>query len=172
MYKNSIILALSAFFCFFQWQTEKIIQILPILGIGYGDLQPSVLELPVQWGGIGYGVRSNLQINPKNPVSYTAVDSLTFMFDLDVSGRVTEFNSGSNQQYNQRVVLIYCFSTSCFEMAGNECRSWYSFSSVCYDYSFSDTVAFNGDELPTTQSFSGTGGISQLYGGFLQMFFR
>ncbi len=165
MYKNSIILALSAFFLFFLTANGENNTNSPYSRYGYGDLQPSVFGTSSAMGGIGYGVRSNLQINPKNPASYTAVDSLTFMFDLGVSGRVTEFNSGSNQQYKSTGSFDYiAFQLPVLKWLATSV-GLIPFSSVGYDYSFSDTVAFNGDELPTTQSFSGTGGISQLYGG-------
>ena len=36
-------------------------------------------------GGIAFGLRDGAQINPLNPASYTAIDSLTFLFEGGVS---------------------------------------------------------------------------------------
>ncbi len=38
-----------------------------------------------RWGGIAFGLRDGAQINPLNPASYTAIDSLTFIFEGGVS---------------------------------------------------------------------------------------
>ena len=44
-------------------------------------------------GGIAYGLRDGSHINPLNPASYTAIDSLTFLFDGGFSMQNTNFSS-------------------------------------------------------------------------------
>jgi len=59
-------------------------------------------------GGISYGLRRSQQVNPGNPASYSELDSLTFIFDLGVSGHLAQVNDGSNQRdfYNGNLDYI------------------------------------------------------------------
>ena len=51
---------------------------------GYGVLNDHVSSAQRAMGGIGYALRSPRQINVKNPASYAAIDSMTFLFDIGV----------------------------------------------------------------------------------------
>ena len=42
-------------------------------------------------GGVAYGLRDKYQVNFANPASYTAIDSLTFIFDGGISLQNHEF---------------------------------------------------------------------------------
>ena len=57
----------------------------PYTRYGYGDLSNQSFGNSRAMGGIAYGLRDNSQINPLNPASYTAVDSLTFLFEGGLS---------------------------------------------------------------------------------------
>lgn len=46
-------------------------------------------------GGIAYGLRNGYQINASNPASYTAVDSLTFLFDAGMTLQNANFKEGN-----------------------------------------------------------------------------
>ena len=60
----------------------------PYSRYGYGELENGSFGAARSMGGLGYGLRSSGQINALNPASYTAIDSLTFMMELGVSGKV------------------------------------------------------------------------------------
>ena len=53
----------------------------PYTRYGYGQLADHGSGNSKAMGGIAYGLRDKYQTNFANPASYTAVDSLTFMFD-------------------------------------------------------------------------------------------
>ena len=53
----------------------------PYTRYGYGQLADQGSGNSKGMGGIAYGLRDRYQINFANPASYTAVDSLTFLFD-------------------------------------------------------------------------------------------
>ncbi|WP_155809454.1 hypothetical protein [Porphyromonas macacae] len=57
----------------------------PYTRYGLGRLGNRTLTATRSMGGIGNGVRNGTITNPKNPASYTAVDSLTFIFDFGAS---------------------------------------------------------------------------------------
>ena len=53
----------------------------PYTRYGYGQLSEQGSSNSRAMGGIAYGLRDKYQTNFANPASYTAVDSLTFIFD-------------------------------------------------------------------------------------------
>ena len=53
----------------------------PYTRYGYGDLSDQSFGNSKAMGGIAFGLRDGAQINPTNPASYTAIDSLTFLFE-------------------------------------------------------------------------------------------
>ena len=57
----------------------------PYTRYGYGDLSDQSFGNSRAMGGIAFGLRDGAQINPLNPASYTAIDSLTFLFEGGVS---------------------------------------------------------------------------------------
>ncbi len=57
----------------------------PYTRYGYGDLSDQSFGNSKAMGGIAFGLRDGAQINPLNPASYTAIDSLTFLFEGGVT---------------------------------------------------------------------------------------
>lgn len=57
----------------------------PYSRYGYGLLNDNTTSSQRAMGGVGYAMNSGRQINVKNPASYAAIDSLTFLFDMGVS---------------------------------------------------------------------------------------
>ena len=101
------------------------------------------------------------QINPLNPASYTAIDSLTFLFEGGVSLQNMNI-SGSGVKLNAK--------NSSFDYLAMQFRlhpriamsiGLLPFSNV--GYSVSDSKVDNG--VSQTRSFTGDGGLHQLYGG-------
>jgi len=112
-------------------------------------------------GGIAFGLRDGAQINPLNPASYTAIDSLTFLFEGGVSLQNMNI-SGSGVKLNAK--------NSSFDYLAMQFRlhpriamsvGLLPFSNV--GYSVSDSKVDNG--VSQTRSFTGDGGLHQLYGG-------
>ncbi len=66
----------------------------PYTRYGYGDLSNQGFGNSRAMGGIAYGLRSSYQINPLNPASYTAVDSLTFLFEGGISVQNDNMSDG------------------------------------------------------------------------------
>ncbi|MDR1373215.1 MAG: hypothetical protein LBJ17_08920 [Dysgonamonadaceae bacterium] len=63
----------------------------PYTRYGYGALADNSFAAQRAMGGIGYGLRNHFMLNPMNPASYSGVDSLTFMFELGVTGQYAWF---------------------------------------------------------------------------------
>jgi hypothetical protein len=56
---------------------------------GIGDLANVGYGRNLALGGTGFGIRDASFLNPKNPASLTAIDSLSFLFETGVHGRTT-----------------------------------------------------------------------------------
>lgn len=54
----------------------------PYSMLGYGRLNDHISASQRAMGGIGYALRSKRQVNVKNPASYAAIDTMTFLFDI------------------------------------------------------------------------------------------
>ena len=64
----------------------------PYTRFGLGELSARSLTHNAAMGGIGYGLRNNTQINLANPASVSSVDSLSFMFDIGMSLKSSNFS--------------------------------------------------------------------------------
>ena len=139
----------------------------PYSRYGYGEWQSLSFSANQSMGGLGYGMRSNKSINAMNPASYTAIDSLTFMLDLGVSGIVDGFEStsASSTQFNGNLdyvaiqVPLAKFAALSFGIS--------PLTTVGYGYSFIDKKLTYGyaDTITVKQAFTGTGGMTQVYLG-------
>jgi hypothetical protein len=168
MYKNKaslLVLSLSllAQFTVAQNNTNS-----PYTRFGFGDISDTNAGEQRAMGGVSIGSRANYSINTVNPASYSAVDSMTFMFDIGVSPLISRFSnsSGSKTTYNANLEYI----TMQFPLAKNIGFSAgllpYSFAG--YNFSRQDTL-FTGtkdfDSIPYRSKFWGEGGFSQVYAG-------
>ena len=133
----------------------------PYTRYGYGDLSDQSFGNSKAMGGIAFGLRDGAQINPLNPASHTAIDSLTFLFEGGVSLQNMNI-SGSGVKLNAK--------NSSFDYLAMQFRlhpriamsiGLLPFSNV--GYSVSDSKVDNG--VSQTRSFTGDGGLHQLYGG-------
>lgn len=118
-------------------------------------------------GGIAYGLRNGFQINASNPASYTAIDSLTFLFDAGMTLQNTNFKEG-NVKTNAK--------NSSFDYLAMQFRLWkrmgmvagfMPFSTVGYNFSNAKklTEDENGNITSTTASYYGDGSLQQVFVG-------
>ena len=79
----------------------------PYSRFAYGDLGDDVPNTYRAMGGVGIGMRSNKAINPLQPASYTACDSVTFMFDLAGSVLWTTYSDATGSRNRDNGNLDY-----------------------------------------------------------------
>lgn len=139
----------------------------PYTRYGLGELQEPAFGRSQAMGGIGYGIRDHASINPANPASYSAVDSMTFLFDLGVSGLMSHFSdatgglsthNGNLDHLAMQMPLSKYIGTSIGIMP-------YSFAGYNYSIYGSTKFAGNTDTINYRENFLGSGGITQVYGG-------
>ena len=114
--------------------------------------------------GLGIAYRDHAQVNHLNPASYSAIDSLSFIFDLGLSGQISNFEEG-NKRVNARSANFE-YAVAAFRAFRHVGVSFglVPFTNVGYDYSHSDYVD-NSMTTKYTNSYSGTGGLHQAYVG-------
>lgn len=135
----------------------------PSSRFGYGELNDNLPGAYRAMGGVGVGMRSAKAINPAQPASYTACDSMTFMFDIAGSLLYTNYGDAFGTRNRMNGNLEYV--TLQFPIW----RRYIAFSAGITPYSamgynFSLTDSLNSD-YHFTKAYSGEGGFTQVYGG-------
>lgn len=133
----------------------------PYTRYGYGVLADRSFGAGRAMGGIGIGLRSAKQINPMNPASYSAVDSMTFIFDFGVSGQMSWFDDGVNKQSNKNGNLEYIAMQFPISKRLAVSAGVLPYSYVGYEFAHVDQVA--GETY--LNMFNGKGGLNDIYAG-------
>ena len=114
-------------------------------------------------GGTGIALRGGTMVNTLNPASYSAIDSLTMLFDAGVSGQLTNFKESGNS-VNARSAR-FDYAVGLFRMFPHVGMSFgiLPFSDVGYSYeSFTQLNSSLGGII---ESYSGKGGMHQAFAG-------
>lgn len=135
----------------------------PYTRFGYGELADRSFGAGRAMGGIGYGLRSSKQINPLNPASYSCMDSLTFLFDFGASAQLSWFDDGLNKQTNVNGNIEYLALQFPIHKRVAMSVGLLPYSYVGYEFG-SQSPQIGGAGLQQ-QSFVGTGGLNEIYGG-------
>ena len=84
----------------------------PYSQYGFGVMSDQSLGYSRGMGGLSLGLRGNNIVNMLNPASYSDVDSLTMIFDLGLSGQVTNFEECRIYPCRTKSRNIQCASAS------------------------------------------------------------
>jgi hypothetical protein len=134
----------------------------PYSRFGLGELQPYTLGRTTAMGGASLASRNNQQINLSNPASYTAVDSLGFMFEFGVTSQYSRYsNDITNMDAND---INFRYFAMNFQIA-----NWLAtslgltpYSDVGYDVEVTSEVTNAGTIL---QKYYGEGSLSKAFLG-------
>ena len=139
----------------------------PYTRFGYGEISDTNSGEQRAMGGVALGSRSKIGINVVNPASYSAVDSMTFMFDVGVSALVSRFSEtgGTTNKLNANLEYITMQFPLWKKVGFSAGLLPYSFSGYNFYSTTNLPIELYPDTVTATQSFIGNGGISQLYGG-------
>ena len=135
----------------------------PSSRFGYGELNDNLPGAYRAMGGVGLGMRSNKTINSAQPASYTACDSLTFMFDIAGSFLYTSYGDsyGERSRLNgnlEYVTLQFPLWRQYIALSAGVTP----YSAMGYELSESGVV---DSAYHYTHTYSGEGGFTQVYGG-------
>lgn len=119
-------------------------------------------------GGVGQALRSGTRVNKLNPASYSAIDSLAFLFDVGMGLQRTRMTqSGSHQVANN---TSFDYVTAGFRLRRNLGMSvgFLPLTNIGYTFSQSRTVTedpLSLQSISQTLSYSGSGGLHEFYVG-------
>lgn len=145
----------------------------PYTRYGYGNLYESSFGPSSAMGGVIYGIRSNGQINPGNPASYSTTDSTTFLFDVGVfvqNGSFYQTNdNGIGGTREHKTTGNFEYAAMQFPIMKNMGASIgiMPFSSVGYRFGTKQDIAGGVENI-----YEGTGGLSEVYAGLAYKFFN
>ncbi len=131
---------------------------------GAGQIEASGFGVTRAMGGAGIAMRSNRWLNNMNPASYTAIDSLNFMFEAGLYFNYSNFETNKDSQSMTDGNIEY------IAIAYNVAKFWgFSVGLVPYSkiaYSINGQTSINGE--PTSAynlECSGKGRINKFYIG-------
>jgi hypothetical protein len=134
----------------------------PYTRYGYGELASRSFGSGRAMGGLGYGMRSNKQVNPLNPASYSSIDSLSFIFDFGIAGQLSWFSDGTNKDKHMNGNLEYAAMEFPVHSRLALSAGVLPYSYVGYDFGSTKTSA---DGVSYTERFTGSGGLNEAYAG-------
>jgi len=134
----------------------------PYSRFGLGDLHSYSFGRTFAMGGASLASRNSQQINTANPASYTAVDSLSFLFEIGLSGKFSNYQNDIASMNATDVNFRY-FALN-FQV-----KNWLAtsigltpYSDVGYDVTVTENVENTGDVL---SAYYGEGSLSRAYFG-------
>jgi len=131
----------------------------PYSRFGIGELSISGSDRSRAMGGLGLALRDNYQLNSLNPASYTAQDTMSFLFDFGMNARSTKYETSnlSRSIYNVNIDHINI---------GFPITRWWKSSIGVSPYSFVGYNIKEEDYIPNVGSvdynYKGSGGVTKL----------
>ena len=134
----------------------------PYSQFGIGVLSDQSQSMSRGMNGVGLALRSGTQVNTLNPASYSSVDSLTMLFDMGLSGQITNFKEGAVKRN---------VSQASFEYVVGSFRAWKNvgvsfgvlpYSNVGYEY---ESITKDSKTGTLTEDYTGSGGLHQVFLG-------
>ena len=118
----------------------------PYTRYGYGQLEDDCFSRSQAMGGTSIGMRTKNSINTNNPASYSSIDSTSFIFEMGVSGLLSNFRSGNTQNTSFTGNLDYIALQSPITKWMGLSAGLIPYSYVGYNYKYIDSIQIPFDE--------------------------
>jgi len=113
--------------------------------------------------GVGLGMRRGNVVNTLNPASYSEVDSLTMLFDVGLSGQITNFKEGGTAVNARNADFEYAVGSFRLLPSVGVAFGVLPYSNVGYQYS---TMTYlSSTEGAIAESYTGSGGLHSAFVG-------
>ena len=139
----------------------------PYTRYGYGELSDPNFGYTRSMGGLSAGIRNFNHINPGNPASLTAIDTMGFRFEAGASARRSSFSDQNSTQVSWDENLDYLalqFPVTRY-MGFSAGLMPYSFVGYEFGNTQNQPSTLRADSLSSTNSYVGKGNITRLYFG-------
>lgn len=136
----------------------------PYSQLGLGQLSEQSSGFNRGMNGLALGFHEHNQINTLNPASYSQLDSLTFIFDMGMSGQITNFKEGGRKINANNADFEYAVAG--FRAMKNVGVSFgiLPYTNIGYNYSVDQKLDADGS-LTAVNTYNGTGGLHIVYLG-------
>jgi hypothetical protein len=134
----------------------------PYSRYGFGQISDPSFGNSKAMGGIAYGLRDGSLINASNPASYTAIDSLTFLFDGGLTLQNTNFSDGKLKMNAKNSSFDYIAMQFRLSRRLAMSAGFLPISYVGYNVSSTANAAA---ENASVQTYFGEGGLHRAYVG-------
>lgn len=165
-YKYILIVLLSAMALYAPAQTNGSNS--PYSQFGLGSLNEQSQGFNKAMSGLGIGFREGNRINMQNPASYSAIDSLSFIFDIGMSLQNANFKSGENSVNAHNTTLDYVNAAFRLRPGLGFSLGFVPYSTIGYNYTDSKYIKdhfLSGTAMTYTTTHTGDGGLHQIYMG-------
>ena len=112
----------------------------PYTRYGYGQLEDDCFSRSQAMGSTSIGLRTKNSINPNNPASYSSLDSTSFIFEMGVSGLLSNFRSAGTQNTSFTGNLDYIALQSPITKWMGLSAGLIPYSYVGYNYKYTDSL--------------------------------
>jgi hypothetical protein len=138
----------------------------PYSRYGFGTLENQIMGKSRAMGGIGYGLRENGIINPLNPASYSAVDTMNLLFDFGLSASYYNFKEDGSSQGDLNAGLDYLGMKIALKPNWGLALGLMPYSKVGYSFGDSYTTRdMDNKKITYDKSYGGSGGLNTLFLG-------
>lgn len=134
----------------------------PYTRFGYGRLSEQRLSATRAMGGTAYALRDGSYVNTANPASYSAVDSLTFLFDAGMSLHYSHFDDNGVKTNVQNGHFDYVAMQFRLRRGLGFTAALLPFSRVGYNFTQTDQLP---QGFVSTNVHSGSGSLQQIMAG-------
>lgn len=139
----------------------------PFSRYGIGKLSNQAQGFNEGMAGLAYGMRDGRELNFKNPASYSAIDSLTFLFDIGISLQNGNFSTGKASTNARNASFDYLSMGFRINRGFGMSIGVMPVSNIGYNISSvgsSFDGGITGDVTPTV-TYTGSGGLHEAYAG-------
>lgn len=167
MKKRIIIISLLAGMALLPVMAQVSTTLSPYSQYGLGSLSDQSVGFNRGMGGVAYGLRNGKYVNMLNPASYSAVDSLTMLFDAGVTGQISNFKEGGKSLNAKTGNFDYAVAAFRLFPRIGLALGVVPYSNIGYSFTHTNTIGSpsEGSTTTSTQTYAGDGGFSQFFVG-------
>lgn len=127
---------------------------------GYGLMEQTAFGRNQGMGNVGIAIRSNVNLSPLNPASYSAIDTMSQLLEFGVTGYVEKFKDQNASSTSPNANMSYV--AIAFPLNRNSGMSIGLAPVSRVGYEFTSTVT---DPEELSYIYNGSGGLSKFYMG-------
>lgn len=135
---------------------------------GLGMLSDQAQGFNRNMGGVAQGLRAGNRLNMLNPASYSAIDSLSFIFDAGMSLQRTSMSQNGTRLRINNTSIDYVHAGFRIRKGFGMSIGFIPYTNIGYSFSQTQKVGIDDytlQPITKTSSYTGSGGLHQLYGG-------